>query len=257
MDLLSQNELIGVVALIRDKKEYQECIFEYNLLNELHMIVHHEQSSKNKYHGQWSDELKNKVIHQILYRIIPTRERDTFTKDHPLLLKINELTEDNERGSEISGYFIGTMQGWTGEIASLKEHIKKIETTEISDFIETIKEHECIIRHYNECFVKPLLKLGWIDESQIIPKGLIRHPDLPESYRIYLRDHITTSFNLDMDIPPVVYFRNLCADYRKEFLMNEKYKQKITGLMTEISSLKKENDNLRKENVTKLKALFD
>ena len=49
----------------------------------------------------------------------------------------------------------------------------------------------------------------------------------------------------------------MCTDYRKEFLMNEKYKQKIAGLMTEISSLKKENDNLRKENVTKLKALFD
>lgn len=256
MEGLSQNELIGVVTLIRDKKEYQQTIFDCGLLNELHQIVHHEQSSKNKYHGIWSEELKNKIIHQIIYRIVPKEERESFTNDHPLLLKINELKEDCERSSKISTSFICNMQGFYKEIDQLKKHIELIETTEIHDFIEKIKNLEYTIRHYEECFIKPLLKLEWIHEHEIVPPALNKNLNFNKDKCDYYRENITITLGLEYDIPHKRGFQEMYDNYQKEFNMNEKYKQKISKLIKEIEGLKKENDNLRKDNLVKLKELF-
>tara|TARA_Y100000590_G_C15732229_1_gene1017418 strand:+ start:1119 stop:1901 length:783 start_codon:yes stop_codon:yes gene_type:complete len=259
MEQLSQNELIGLVTLIRDKKEYQESIIKYKLLNELHMIVHHEQTSKNKYHGTWSDELKNKVIHQILYRIIPKDERENFTKDHPLLSKINELIEDNKRGDEISFRFMSSMNGWCDEIRALKKHIKRIETTEINEYIEKIKNLEYTIRHYEENFIRPLIKLNWIDRNMIIYNGLIKKPDITgtgDRKTIHSR-YMCNVGSLDMVLPHRLYFEKLCELYSNEYFMNGEYQEKISELKKEIKTLKQENENIRKDNVDKLKGLFN
>ena len=258
MEQLSQNELIGLVTLIRDKKEYQQAI-DYKLLHELHMIVHHEQSSKNKYHGKWSDELKNKVIHQILYKIIPKDERESFTKDHPLLLKINKLIEDNKRGDEISFRFMSSVNGWCDEIRALKKHIELIETTEINEYIETIANYENTIRYYEENFISPLFKLNWIDGGMNIYNGLIKKPDISgngDRKTIHSR-YMCNVGSLDMVLPHRVYFEKLCEHYSNEYFMNGEYQEKVSELKEEIKTLKQENENIRKDNVEKLKGLFN
>jgi hypothetical protein len=259
MDSLSQNELIGLVALIRDKEEYQQKIYDYNLLNELHMIVHHEQSSKNKYHGIWSDELKNKVIHQILYRIIPKDERENFTKDHPLLSKINELIEDNKRGDKNSFTFFRLLQQRFDEIRSLKKRIKIIETTEINDFIEKIADYENKLNYYEMYLITPLIKLDWIDENMNIYNDLIKKPDVSgtgDRKTIYSRNMCSVGGGLDMVLPHRLYFKELCDNYSNEYFMNEKYKEKVCELMKEINTLKQDNDKIRKDNYDKIKKLF-
>lgn len=260
MEQLSQNELIGLVTLIRDKKEYQQTIFDCELLNELHMIVHHEQSSNNKYNGLWTNELKNKVIHQILFRIIPKDERDSFTKDHPLLLKIAELKEDNERGRDFSVQFILQMNGWCSENGRLKEHINMIETTEIKEYIDKIEYLEYIHQHNTINFINPLIKLGWIDKNMNVYDGTIKRPDISGTgnrSEIYSRDTNFRGFGLDVIIPHRLYFDHLCDNYRDEYYMNEKYFDKIHKLMKEINTLKQENEKLRKDDVEKIKKLFD
>ena len=259
MEQLSQNELIGLVTLIRDKKEYQQTICDCKLLNELHLIVHHEQSSNNKYNGLWNDELKNKVIHQILYRIIPKDERYSFTKDHPLLSKIAELTEDNKRGSDISFQFISQMNGWLGEIGKLEKHIKMIETTEIKEYIEKIEYLECIHQQNTIHILNPLIKLDWIDQNMNVYDGIIKRPDISGNGNrsdIYSRDTCFRRCGLDLIIPHRLYYNQLCDSYRNEYHMNEKYKEKIHKLMEEIKTLKQENDNMRKDDVEKIKELF-
>tara|TARA_B110000285_G_C14999999_1_gene550931 strand:+ start:43 stop:828 length:786 start_codon:yes stop_codon:yes gene_type:complete len=258
MEQLSQNELIGLVTLIRDKKEYQQTIFNCKLLNELHQIVHHEQSSNNKYNGIWTDELKNAVIHQILFRIIPKDERDSFTKDHPLLSKIAELSEANERGSDISFQFISQMNEWCSEIRRLKKHIQMIETTEIKEYIELIQHLESIHQHNTLHILNPLIKLGWIDENMNVG-GTSKRPDISGNGNrktIYSR---VTHFGggLDMVLPHRLYFNQLCDNYTDEYYMNDKYVDKIHKLMKEINTLKQENTQIRKDDVEKIKVLFD
>ena len=80
MEGLSQNELIGVVTLIRDKKEYQQTIFDCGLLNELHQIVHHEHMNE-KYKQKISKLIKE--IEGI------KKENDNLRKDN--LVKLKEL----------------------------------------------------------------------------------------------------------------------------------------------------------------------
>lgn len=267
MEQLSQNELIGLVTLIRDKKEYQETIIKYNLLHELHMIVHHEQSSKNKYNGKWSDELKNKVIHQILYGIIPKDERENYTKDHPLLLKINKLIlkinkliEDNKRGDEISFRFMSSVNGWCDEIRALKKRIELIETTEINEYIKKIENYENIIRYYEKNLIEPLFKLNWIDRDMKIYNGLIKKPDIfgtVDRKTIHSRNICIVGGSLDMVLPHRLYFEKLCEHYSNEYFMNGEYQEKVSELKKEIKTLKQENENIRKDNVEKLKGLFN
>jgi hypothetical protein len=247
MDKLSQNELIGLTTIIRDKKKYQSFIGEHNLFRELHQIIHHEQSKNNRYHGEWSEHIRNYVIHQILWRIIPKEERSQYTKDHPLLKKIKELEEENESGDKLYGQLFHQLFSLHQEIHDLKKRISTYESLEIKDYIQKINELEYTITHHKMNFINPLLQLEWINNQQTIPGGL--DPNISEvSRQLMLTQGEILIYDLEYRLPHRLGYTNLCNKCDEIYHLNEKYKEKV-------KELQKENDNLRKDMIRLIKNL--
>ena len=221
MEELSQTELIGVVAIIRDKEEYQKYIYEKNLIRELHKIIHNERSEDNVYHGEWNKETRNYVIHQILWRIIPKEERVQYTKDHPLLKKIKELEDENESINKVDNSIHFRYTSMVMEICDLKRKISEYETLEIKNYIQQINEHIHTIDHYQTNFVNPLLKLGWINGPLIIPRGF--DPNISEESRQRaINECLVYDHGLIYNLPHKKIVMQLSNKYKDEQKMNKK-----------------------------------
>ena len=240
MEELSQTELIGVVALIRDKEEYQKSIYEKNLFRELHKIIHNERSEDNRYHGEWNEKTRNYVIHQILWRIIPKEERDQYTKDHPLLKKIKELEDENESINKVDNSIHFRYTSMIMEICDLKRKISEYETLEIKDYIQKIDGLIHTLDHYQTNFVNPLLKLGWINGQLIIPRGF--DPNIPEESRQRaITQCVVIDHQLDIVFPHKEYIMKLRDSYNDE-------KKRNKELLEEVKKITKRNEHLEKDN---------
>ena len=261
MDKLSQNELIGLVTSIRDKKKYQELITLYDLTDELHQIVHHSQSDKNKYNGNWSDETRNRVVHQVLNKIIKKEKRKDILNNHPLLVKISEIKKSLKESSSLNDKYVIQSTGNNRKIEKLKKRIKTIEnvkkekikteqTKELKkhiekekdyiekekDYIEKEKDYNCIISHYEQNFVIPLLQCGWIHEDDTVP--ITFNKSIPENIRKQHRDNGYMEF-IQWSLPHISYFINLEKISIQREEMNIKYINKIKELIKEIEEYKK------------------
>ena len=268
MDKLSQNELIGLVTSIRDKKKYQELITLYDLTDELHQIVHHSQSDKNKYHGNWSYETRNRVVHQVLNKIIKKEEREDILNNHPLLVKISEIKKILKESSSLNDKYVIQSTGNNRKIEKLKKRIKTIEnvkkekikteqTKELKkriekekdyiekekdyiekekDYIEKEKDYSCIISHYEHNFVIPLLQCGWINEYDTVP--ITFNKSIPENIRKQHRDNGYMEF-IQWTLPHISYVINLEKISIQRDEMNIKYINKIKELIKEIEEYKK------------------
>jgi hypothetical protein len=261
MEELSQNELIGIVTLIRDKKEYQDIITKYGLINELHQIVHHSQSDKNKYHGKWSDETRSRVIHQVLNKIIEKEDREGLLNEHPLLLKISEMKRSLKETSNLNDKYALQSTGNERKIARLRKHIEniekieKIETKELQtltkrekdrvknekdyierekDYIEREKDYQCLITHYEQNFVIPLLQAGWIHQDDAVP--ITFNKSIPENIRKQHRDNGLMEI-IQWTLPHISYFKNIEQTSIQRGGMNLKYIDKIKELKKEIDRL--------------------
>jgi hypothetical protein len=281
MENLSQNELIGLVTHIREKKEYQNYIRKNSLLRELHRIVHHGKDEKNRYYGEWSIETRNYVIHQILYRIIPEEERSTFIKDHPLEKQnrfLKERVKDFAKSSDSNNklYVNERYQNLKlkAKIYSYEE-CGKADIKETADLIENLKKELNIraglLRHISLSIIDPLIYKGWIKEKHLsVPTDRSGYEAVWEkgspvdSYPVdFIYCGSATPFTgvtngdiLGDFLPFRQNFDHLCNEYDDIYYMNEKYIHKIKEQNKIIKKLEEENKNLRNDNIKELEALL-
>lgn len=249
---LTKEELVGIVAHIRDNEEYKEKVDKLKNKTILNEIIHHSQSGKNKFHGDWSEETKNYVIHQVINRILSKDERDKLLKEHPLLKKINEIENDKKLSEYCHFQFLNIFKQNSEKISKLKSRLEKVETTEVEQFIENEFKYIHLIRHYEENFVKPMVIYGWVDKQFTIPRSI--DPNLPEKTRKFLIENEIMDI-LQFDFPKKNEYYKIINIANERGEMNIKYQNKIKDLICENKKLKEEIKGIRKDRDRLIKEL--
>lgn len=240
----TKSELVGIVAHIRDNEEYKEKVDKLKNKTILNEIIHHSQSEKNKFYGDWTEETKNYVIHQVINRVLSKDERDKLLKEHPLLKKINEI-EDHKKKSEYCNFqFFNKLKSNFYEINKLKTRLEKVETTDVEQFIDNEIKYQILIRHYEENFVKPMITYGWVDKKFTLPRAI--DPNISENTRNFIIENNMID-TLQYDFPHKSYYYDIINIANERGEMNIKYQDKIKELIKENKKLKEENYNIRKD----------
>jgi hypothetical protein len=260
---LSQRELIWLAGVIREKKKPDST----SIYKQLNAIVHHAKGEDNPYHGQWTHQTRNRVIHQIFNKTIPEEERKSFIEEHPLEQENKFLKNEIDMREELLNYYsseaVCNRIGMNDMENKLKEYdnVEKMDNKQIAEKFSELRK-EIIIRINHLCHITitiltPLILKGWVFPEYLEipthrsgygpPPGPVNFDEIGKQLPTHYYgdgipfEGVTNEVILDVVLPPFEYVSSMND-------MNGKLFVKVKELQTEIESLTEKNKNLEKDN---------
>jgi len=262
---LSQRELIWLAGVMREKKKHG---ITSTISKQLNAMTHHaKEGTNNPYHGQWTRQTRNHVIHQIFNKIIPEEERKSFIEEHPLEQENKFLKNEIQMREElIKHYSSKSAQNMLGTIKlenKLKEYenVEKMNHKQIAENLSELRK-EIIIRinhlsHITITILTPLILKGWVFPEYLEipthrsgygpPPGPVNFDEIGKQLPTHYYgdgipfEGVPNEVILDAVLPRFEYVSSMID-------MNGKLFVKVKELQTEIESLTEKNKNLEKDN---------